>query len=198
MWTINRQVFQNLMNKWIWTISDLWSTVTFGLTIFTKLMSVHANISVLLFFNSPRNCFTFVAEQVFDDIFKRFTFELKRRCHFYFQWHSLSDCIERRTMGQTAPKRPETPILEWISPILILMVLICPYGSPWVPLVPKSHYKLVEVFKFTRYVARNHMQFWPFSSFQWNHFHDLHVSSDVLDSSGHTGILWKTCKNPNF
>ena len=106
--------------------------------------------------------------------------------------------IKRRTMGQTAPKRPETPILEWISPILILMVLICPYGSPWVPLVPKSHYKLVEVFKFTRYVARNHMQFWSFSSFQWNHFHDLHVSSDVLDSSGHTGILWKTCKKSKF
>ena len=27
---------------------------------------------------------------------------------------------------------------------------------------------------------------------------DLHDSSDVLDSSGHTGILWKTCKKSKF
>ena len=97
----------------------------------------------------------------------------------------------RHTMGQTASKRPETSILEWISPILILMVLIHPYGSPWVPLVPKSHYKLIESFKFTRYVARNHMQFSPFSPFQWNYYIELHDSSNVLDSRGRRGILRK-------
>ena len=96
-----------------------------------------------------------------------------------------------RTMGQTASKRPETSILEWISPILVLMVLIHPYGSPWVRLVPKSHYKLIELIKFTRYVARTHMQFSPISPFQWNHYIELHDSSDVLDSRGRRGILRK-------
>ena len=103
----------------------------------------------------------------------------------------LNGRARRRTMGQTASKRPETSILEWISPILILMVLICPYGFPWVPLVPKTHYKLLESFKFTRYVARTHMQFSPMSPFQWNHYIELHDSSYVLDSRGRRGILRK-------
>ena len=59
-----------------------------------------------------------------------------------------------RTMGQTASKRPETSLLECIPPDYEFdgfNIFI------WAPLVPKSHYKLIEVFNFTRYVARKHM-----------------------------------------
>ena len=40
-----------------------------------------------------------------------------------------------------------------------------PYGSLGVPLVPKSHDELVELFRFTRYVERNKVHFAPFLRF---------------------------------
>ena len=62
-------------------------------------------------------------------------------------------------MGQTAPKRPETSILECIPPDFEFYCFNISIWVPLSPLVPKSHYKLIEVFKFTRYVARNHIQY---------------------------------------
>ena len=44
-------------------------------------------------------------------------------------------------------------------------VLMYPYGSLGVPLVPKSHDVLVELFRFTRYVERNKVHFAPFLRF---------------------------------
>ena len=54
-----------------------------------------------------------------------------------------------------------------MSSILNFLVFMFPYGSLEVPLVPKSHITLVELFKFTR-INKEH--FAPFPRFHWNHY----------------------------
>ena len=68
--------------------------------------------------------------------------------------------LPRRTMGQGCPKCKETP--SHMLAILIFLVLMYPYVSLGVPLVPKSHDTLVEIFRVTRYMERNKVHFSQF------------------------------------
>ena len=55
-------------------------------------------------------------------------------------------------MGQDCPKCKETPSHSECHRFGFFFVLMYPYGSLGVPLVPKRHDTLVELFRFTRYV----------------------------------------------
>ena len=53
-------------------------------------------------------------------------------------------------------------------PLIVNVIDFDSFGfnvSMWVPLVPKSHDTLVELFRFTRYVERNKVHFAPFLRF---------------------------------
>ena len=99
---------------------------------------------------------------------------------------------ELRTMGQDRPKYKETVSYSesfwfWFWFFLFLMY---PYGSLWVPLTPKSHDTLVELFKFTRYVEGTKMHFAPFLRFHWNHYIGFLTSltvSKIVTSTKKTG-----------
>ena len=69
------------------------------------------------------------------------------------------------TMGQDCPKCKETPLTVNVIDFDFFFVLMYPYGSFGVPLVPKSHDTLVEFFRFTRYVESNKVHFAPFLRF---------------------------------
>ena len=52
-----------------------------------------------------------------------------------------------------------------LTVILNFLVLMNPFESLGIPLVPKSHDTLLELFRFTRYVKRNKVHFAPFLRF---------------------------------
>ena len=93
-------------------------------------------------------------------------------------------------MGQDRQKCKETPLSEWMSSILDFLVLMYLYGSLGVPLVPKSHDTLLELFKFTRYVEGTKVHFAPFLRFHWNHYIGFLTSltvSKIVTSTKKTG-----------
>ena len=79
-------------------------------------------------------------------------------------------------IAQNVKKPPLTVILNFL-------VLMNPLGSLWVPLVPKSHDTLLELFRFTRYLERNKVHLTPFPRYHWNHYIALPNFSDVWLSS---------------
>ena len=100
---------------------------------------------------------------------------------FYFSMQNLERTIlkqnpKRHTMGQDCPKCKETPL---VLSILIFLVWMYPYGSFGVPLIPKSHDTLAELFRFTGYMERNKVHFAPYLRFHWNHYMTL---SDVCST----------------
>jgi hypothetical protein len=76
----------------------------------------------------------------------------------------------RRTMGQDHPKCKETLSHSEYYRFRFFLVLMYRYGSLGVPLVPKNHDTLEELFRFPRYVERingqmHHIQVWGFFTF---------------------------------
>ena len=77
--------------------------------------------------------------------------------------------------------------------ILNFLVLMYPYGSVGVLLVPKSHNTFVELFRFTRYVERNKVHFAQFLRFHWNHYIVFPDFSDVWPFRGLTAKKGGKC-----
>ena len=89
-----------------------------------------------------------------------------------------------------SPKRFTNLPLESMLSILNWMGLMHTYRSPGVPQTPKSYNALIEVFKFMWYVERNKMHFACILPFQWNHYIEWPVISDVglnCESQGEKG-----------
>ena len=94
------------------------------------------------------------------------------RIFLVVQWHTLVQQTAHNSSAvgaegaQFGPglrenvKKP--PLTVNVINFDFFLVLMYPYGSFGVPLVPRSHDILVELFRFTRHVERNKVHFAPF------------------------------------
>ena len=119
-----------------------------------------------------------------------------------WRWHALIPKIilttgfwgkeAWRTMGQDRPKCKETRSHSEILLTLNFLVVMYPYWSLGVPLVPKSQDILIKLFRVTRYVQR-------FLRFHWNHYIAFPDFSDVWPSRGYIYIyIYNWCQDLSF
>ena len=142
-------------------------------------------MTILIFF--PSNCLkiekfsTFRRQSLWIKFFDQTIFFNTQFCA---DWANIRNATADGTLWARIAQNIKKPSLTVNVINFDFLVLMYPYVSLGVPLVPKSHDTLVELFRFTRYVERNKVHFAPFLRFHWNHYIAFPDFSDVWPSWG--------------